>query len=69
MNNEDTPKDTLRSEYPPDLIRSGQRGKYTTNYRTGTNLVPIDPDLYKLFPTATDVNYALRKYAEEHQIR
>ena len=55
-------KDTLRDEYPEELIRSGQRGKYTEAYRKGTNIVLIEPDLHKLFPTSEAVNRALRDY-------
>ena len=55
-------KDTLRDEYPEDLIRSGVRGKYTERYREGTNIVLIDPDLHKLFPDSEAVNRALREY-------
>ncbi|MEM8544163.1 MAG: hypothetical protein AAGF66_09275 [Cyanobacteria bacterium P01_H01_bin.119] len=61
-------EDTLRAEYPADLIKSGVRGKYTSRYREGTNVVVIDPDLHKLFPDSESVNRALRQYAEEHQI-
>ena len=55
-------KDTLRDEYPEDLIRSGVRGKYTKSYREGTNVVLIDPDLHELFPDSESVNRALREY-------
>ncbi len=55
-------KDTLRDEYPEELIRSGVRGKYTNRYREGTNIVLIDPDLHKLFPDSDAVNRALREY-------
>ena len=55
-------KDTLRDEYPEDLIKSGARGKYTKSYREGTNIVVIDPDLHKLFPDSEAVNRALREY-------
>ena len=55
-------KDTLRDEYPEDLIRSGVRGKYTKSYREGTNIVLIDPDLHELFPDSDSVNRALREY-------
>ena len=64
MNNEDT----LRPEYPAELIKSGERGKYTKRYREGTNVVLIEPDLHRLFPDSVAVNRALRKYAEEHQM-
>ena len=54
--------DTLRDEYPEDLIRSGERGKYAKRYRKGTNIVVIDPDLHELFPDSEAVNKALREY-------
>lgn len=56
-------KDTLRDEYPEDLIKSGVRGKYAKSYREGTNVVLIDPDLHRLFPDSEAVNRALREYA------
>ena len=58
----------LRPEYPADLIKSGVRGKYAARYRSGTNVVPIDPELSALFPDAEAVNKALRCYAEEHEM-
>jgi hypothetical protein len=61
-------EDTLRPEYPADLIKSGERGKYAKRYREGTNIVLIDPDLHRLFPDSESVNCALRKYAEEHHM-
>ena len=55
-------KDELRREYPPDLIKSGVRGKYAKRVRTeGTNIVLIDPDLMDAFPNAKAVNDALRE--------
>lgn len=61
-------EDTLRPEYPADLIQSGQRGKYAERYRAGTNIVLIAPDLHQLFPDSEAVNRALRQYAEEHHL-
>ena len=58
-------KDTLRSEYGPDLIKSGVRGKYTSKYREGNNVVLIDPEMHKLFPNSGAVNRALREYADQ----
>jgi len=55
-------KDTLRDEYPEELIKSGVRGQYTKRYREGTNVVLIDPDLHRLFPDSEAVNRALREY-------
>lgn len=58
-------KDTLRDEYPEDLIKSGVRGKYAKRYREGRNLVLIDPDLHKIFPDSESVNRALRDYVSK----
>ena len=58
-------KDTLRDEYPEDLIKSGVRGKYAERYREGTNLVLIDPDLHKIFPDSESDNRALRDYVSK----
>ncbi len=55
-------KESLRDEYPENLIKSGVRGKYTKRYREGTNIVLIDPDLHKLFPDSESVNRAHREY-------
>lgn len=59
--------DDLRTEYPPELIKSGVRGKYAQRYREGTNVVLIDPDLHKLFPDSAAVNRALRDYVEKQR--
>jgi hypothetical protein len=53
-------KDELRSEYPTKLIKTGVRGKYAAKYRAGTNLVPLEADVAKAFPTPEAVNDALR---------
>jgi len=58
----------MRPEYSAELIKSGIRGKYAKRYREGTNVVPIDPELKKLFPNAEAVNRALRQYAKEHKM-
>ena len=55
-------RDTLRDEYSEDLIRSGQRGKYSNAYRKGTNVVLIESDLHEQFPDSDAVNRALRDY-------
>ncbi len=59
--------DTLRDEYPEDLIESGIRGKYTKRFREGTNIVLIDPDLHKLFLDSEAVNRALRDYVSKQR--
>jgi hypothetical protein len=52
--------DDLRPEYDPRLIRSGTRGKYAARYKRGTNLVLLEPDVARAFPTEQAVNNALR---------
>jgi hypothetical protein len=60
--------DDLRPEYSPELIKSGQRGKYAARYRReGSNVAFIDPDLHKLFPDSKAVNRALRDYIDKQQ--
>ena len=59
MNSKD---DEIREEYPEELIKSGERGKYAKQYRKGTNVVLIDPDLHEIFPDSESVNKALREY-------
>ncbi|NJL21518.1 MAG: hypothetical protein HC895_12920 [Leptolyngbyaceae cyanobacterium SM1_3_5] len=53
-------EDELRSEYDFSNMAGGVRGKYVERYRAGTNLVLLDPDIAKAFPTAASVNEALR---------
>ena len=61
-------KDDLRPEYPAELIKSGDRGKFAERYKKGgTNVVLIDPDLHELFPDSESVNRALREYAGKAQ--
>ena len=45
------------------------QGKYYKRYREGTNVVLIEPDLHKLFPTAESVNAALRRVAKGMRTR
>jgi hypothetical protein len=54
--------DKLREEYPPELIKSGVRGKFAREYQDTANLVSIDPDLREVFPDSASVNKALRDY-------
>ena len=51
----------MRKEY--DFSR-GVRGKYTKKYKTGTNIVLLDPDVAKVFKTPKSVNQALRSLSE-----
>jgi hypothetical protein len=53
-------EDELRPEYDFAKMAGGVRGKYVERYRTGTNLVLLDPDIAQAFPTDASVNEALR---------
>jgi hypothetical protein len=54
-------EDELRPEYDLSLLlKDGVRGKYVAQYREGTNLVLLEPDVAAAFPTAETVNAALR---------
>lgn len=56
--NPDQPSDDgLMPEYN---FRGGVRGKYARAYAEGTNVVVLEPDVARAFPTAVDVNEALR---------
>lgn len=52
--------DDLRDEYDLSSLGRGVRGKYFRRATSGTNLVLIDPDLVRAFPTGKAVNDALR---------
>lgn len=58
----DNEADDLKPEYPSTLIQGGVRGKYAQQYREGSNVVVIDPDVSRTFPNAKAVNDALRDY-------
>jgi len=49
--------DDILPEYD---FSDGVRGKYAARYAQGTNVVVLDADVAAAFPTATDVNNALR---------
>ena len=53
----------------PDLLEeydfsNGIRGKYATRYKSGTNLIKLDPELTEYFPDSASVNEALRSLAK-----
>ncbi len=45
----------------------GVRGKYAKQVAEGTNVVILDPEIAKLFPTSEAVNNALRKVIEDEK--
>jgi hypothetical protein len=51
----------MRPEY--DFSR-GVRGKYARRYAEGTNVVILEPDVAKAFPSTEAVNRSLRALAE-----
>ncbi|XGB42371.1 MAG: hypothetical protein LVS60_00235 [Nodosilinea sp. LVE1205-7] len=53
-------EDELRPEYDFSKMAGGIRGKYVERYRSGTNLILLDPDIAQAFPTDVSVNEALR---------
>jgi hypothetical protein len=54
-------EDDLQPEYDlKELLKDSVRGKYAERYRQGTNLVRLDPDVAKAFPSDRAVNEALR---------
>jgi hypothetical protein len=53
-------KDDLRPEYNFANMKGGVRGKYAAQIRSRTNLVLLDPEIAKAFPTDAAVNQVLR---------
>ena len=51
----------MRAEY--DFSR-GVRGKYARRHRQGTNVVVLEPDVARVFPSAESVNRSLRALAD-----
>src|SRR5688572_6565614 len=50
----------LRPEYNLHQLKGVVRGKYARQYRAGTNLVHLEPDVAKVFANDQSVNEALR---------
>jgi len=50
----------MRSEYDFASMKGGVRGKHYRDYRNGTNVVLLQPDVAAAFPTEDAVNEALR---------
>jgi len=59
--------DDLRDEYSRDELQGGQRGKHFDEYRKGTNLALLAPDVRAAFPTDESVNQALRSLMDKHK--
>ena len=52
--------DDLRPEYDLSSLGPAVRGKYFARASSGTNVVLLDPDVARAFPTPEAVNTALR---------
>ncbi len=52
--------DEMRPEYDFASIKGGVRAKHFQEYRKGTNVVLLEPDVAEAFPTEDAVNEALR---------
>lgn len=50
----------MRKEYKGEDLGKGIRGKYFEEYKKGTNLVLLSPDVAEVFPDDASVNEALR---------
>jgi hypothetical protein len=50
----------MRKEYRREDFGKGIRGKYFEEYKKGTNLVLLSPDVAAAFPNDDSVNEALR---------
>ncbi len=60
MSKSKEPEETMRDEYDFD---GGVRGKYSSRFADGTNIVVLDPDVAEVFGDAKAVNEALRLLA------
>jgi hypothetical protein len=56
--------DAPRSEYRRSDLGKGVRGKYYKQFREGSNVVLLEPDVARAFPTGAAVNKALRSLIE-----
>lgn len=56
--------DDMRAEYDLSKMKLVGRGIYAERYRSGTNIVLLDPDVRKAFPDDESVNEALRVIAK-----
>ena len=57
--------DEMREEYD---LRGGVRGKFFAEYRKGTNVVLLEPDVAKAFRNSEAVNRALREHLERNRV-
>jgi len=56
--------DEMRPEYNLSKLKFVGRGIYAERYRSGTNIVKLDPDVREAFPNDELVNETLRAVAK-----
>lgn len=60
----DSIPDDPRPEYKREDLGKGVRGRYLQDYEAGHNLVLLDPEVSKVFPSEKAVNKALMSLIE-----
>jgi hypothetical protein len=61
--------DEMRPEYDLKKLKFVGRGIYAERYRSGTNLVLLEPDIRAAFPDDESVNEALRVIAKAAKLQ
>ena len=56
--------DEMRAEYRHEELGKGVRGKHYAEFKKGSNLVLLTPELSKIFPSNEAVNAALNSIVE-----
>ena len=56
--------DEMRAEYRREDLGKGVRGKHYAEFKKGSNLVLLSPELSKIFPSNEAVNAALNSLVE-----
>lgn len=56
--------DEMRAEYRREDIGKGVRGKHYAEFKKGSNLVLLTPELSKIFPSNEAVNAALNSLVD-----
>jgi len=56
--------DEMRAEYRREDLGKGVRGKHYVEFKKGSNLVLLTPELSKIFPSNEAVNAALNSLVE-----
>ena len=56
--------DEMRTEYRREDLGKGVRGKHYAAFKKGSNLVLLNPELAKIFPTTEAVNSALESLVD-----